>query len=867
MSQLIAVRVKTGTAASPDPPVSMADSRLMNALLLLTTLSGAVGLMHETLWTRRLVDVLGSTAEATSRVFGTFLLGLAIGAALAGWLAPRLRRPLLMCGVMEALIGLTSFPLLFLPEFSDRLLDLVPGFTGSANGAVKLVISLVAIGPASMAMGTVLPLLVAGVRTRARSGDSAGFNGSIYAWNLIGGVLGLLAISLYVLPFAGLGRSMQLCSGLNLVLGIGFMAIDRAWTASSGDSASASPRINQSSVAQRTMATWMPVVAFFSGMTVLAFEMAALRALMLVAPICSFAPPVLLAIVLASLAAGALLACALDRQSARRSIAWLLSLSGLAFVVSPWTFMLVARFADLSPSPTFNQYLAKLVLLGLAAFGAPFVIAGAVFPLTLLRAERHSAETGTWGWLLFVNGIGSWIGSEAANHWLMPAFGPLGSMAAIAILPLSLASAAALGGALKSPGVLITVVAGAGAAAFTAGPLSRRQLINPHLGWKVAEQRSDCDLTAAVVEHSSFGKAILVSNQYLLGSSQAANDQRRQAHLPLLLHSDPHTVAFIGVATGITPGAALLHPEVQRIDAIELSPLIADLADRHFAAENYGLFNDARVNVVIDDARYVLKNRPGVYDVVIGDLILPWSPGEARLYTLEHFSAARRSLKPGGVYVQWLPAYQLTEHQFAIVERTFRAVFPNVELIRRDFRIATPALGLVGWSDDRRIDWPVVEQRCQALKLAGRVLDPSVRNAAGVRMLSLGSLPQPEVRALNSLNDPVVEVDAGVQRVTGRPSAKYLLGGRWLNFLARTAAADGPHPDSPNEGLQKLALQWSRHEGQLLMSQEAGRRLTIAPPPLPEELSADVGADWSEWPSAVRVRQFPDFPMPSSSSN
>ena len=47
--------------------------------LLIAFLSGCAALAHELLWTRRLIDLVGATTGATTRVFGCFFLGLIMG--------------------------------------------------------------------------------------------------------------------------------------------------------------------------------------------------------------------------------------------------------------------------------------------------------------------------------------------------------------------------------------------------------------------------------------------------------------------------------------------------------------------------------------------------------------------------------------------------------------------------------------------------------------------------------------------------------------------------------------------------------------------------------------------------------------------
>ena len=55
---------------------------------LLFVASGAVSLVYEVVWLRRLGLILGGTATAAAITLGAFMAGLAIGAAVAPLLAP-----------------------------------------------------------------------------------------------------------------------------------------------------------------------------------------------------------------------------------------------------------------------------------------------------------------------------------------------------------------------------------------------------------------------------------------------------------------------------------------------------------------------------------------------------------------------------------------------------------------------------------------------------------------------------------------------------------------------------------------------------------------------------------------------------------
>src|SRR6188474_2790874 len=73
-------------------------------------LSGATGLIYEVLWARMLGLVFGATTLAVSTVLAAFMGGLALGSALAGRLAIRIKRPIRAYGLLE--IGIAVYAVL-----------------------------------------------------------------------------------------------------------------------------------------------------------------------------------------------------------------------------------------------------------------------------------------------------------------------------------------------------------------------------------------------------------------------------------------------------------------------------------------------------------------------------------------------------------------------------------------------------------------------------------------------------------------------------------------------------------------------------------------------------------------------------------
>ena len=74
------------------------------AVLAIFVLSGAAGLIYEVVWARQLVLVFGNTTQAISAILTGFFGGMAIGSAVGGRVADRVRRPLRLYGALELVL-------------------------------------------------------------------------------------------------------------------------------------------------------------------------------------------------------------------------------------------------------------------------------------------------------------------------------------------------------------------------------------------------------------------------------------------------------------------------------------------------------------------------------------------------------------------------------------------------------------------------------------------------------------------------------------------------------------------------------------------------------------------------------------------
>src|SRR5688500_18279152 len=81
---------------------------MIAALVAVFVLSGAAGLIYESLWSRYLGLFVGHSAYAQIIVLVIFLGGMSLGAHLAGRRSARIERPLLWYAGVELIVGLLA---------------------------------------------------------------------------------------------------------------------------------------------------------------------------------------------------------------------------------------------------------------------------------------------------------------------------------------------------------------------------------------------------------------------------------------------------------------------------------------------------------------------------------------------------------------------------------------------------------------------------------------------------------------------------------------------------------------------------------------------------------------------------------------
>jgi spermidine synthase len=154
---------------------------------------------------------------------------------------------------------------------------------------------------------------------------------------------------------------------------------------------------------------------------------------------------------------------------------------------------------------------------------------------------------------------------------------------------------------------------------------------------------------------------------------------RLQAMLPLVIHSgEPKSALVIGFGTGITAGAILHHPQLERRVCVELLPAVARAGE--LILENYKAWSDPRMQIHIGDGRQELLRSAERYDLITLEPPPPSAEGVVNLYSTDFYKLASSRLEPNGLLAQWLPLATQNDEGTRSLVRSFLDVFPYATL-------------------------------------------------------------------------------------------------------------------------------------------------------------------------------------------
>ncbi len=692
--------------------------------------SGIAGLVYQVVWSRYLALFLGGSGRAQTIILATFMGGLALGALLLGRRADRTANPLRLYGMLEIGIGFLGllYPLLFEPTRQlflaiVRTLGLSP-FTLSIAAAVTCAVTILV--PTTL-MGGTLPVL--GRYLIAQSRQVGQRIAVLYYLNSLGAVVGSVLAGFFLTRYFGLHGTMFFAALLNLMVAMCCFAM----LALGGDlepvpdagSVSAASAPAARTRGPMTAARIALVVIGISGGVSFLYEIAWIRMLTLVLGSSSNSFALMLAAFIFGITLGSyLLSLKSSDGGYFRILGWCLVGIGLTALVSVMGYehlpvllnQLQNSFAR--DANAYGLYQFSTFLLCFGVMVVPTIFMGATVPAaSRVVADEVSSLGRKVGGVFAINTCGSLLGALLGGLFLLPVLGIKHLIELAVALNLLLGLwvlhanadrprwafldwkvAAAL--ALLVPALYAIKAPEWNLKVFTAATYRVRERIVDLAELKeiVAVRKivyyKDGKDASIAVAHDPTPKGIRERSTVLLinGKADASTNidmytQMMVAHLPMMIHPDPNKVLVVGFGSGVSIGAVSLYePEVA--ECVELIPEVLE-AGEHFRQFNHDVLHNPGVNIVLQDAKTHIQVSPIEYDVIINEPTNPWISGVAGLFSIEYLKAAREKLRPGGLFVQWVQAYEIDDETLFSVLNTCNQVFPysTIQHLRTDIVI------------------------------------------------------------------------------------------------------------------------------------------------------------------------------------
>lgn len=640
---------------------------------------------------------LGHETPSTLAVVTAFFGGLALGAWALDGRVSRSQRPGAWYAALELIIGAWALASVWIiPALNDAAAALI-GVAPSPwrHWLCAFAIPFAGLLPATVAMGATLPAMDRLV-TRLHGGGRR--VGGLYAVNTAGAVAGIVATTWFIIPALGYPMTIALLVLVNLACAVATFF------------GPAQEEQNRSRVearfADQPAAVRVLITVFFTGLLGIAFELLCVRVMSQVLQGTVYTFAAALTIYLTGTAIGAAIYHRVaGRLSFATPLAWLLPATTLACLA---TVMVLRRSQAIQSvvawlGDSYGAAIGGEFILATCVFLVPTIVMGALFS-HLAQAARGAR--GGVGRAVGLNTLGGALAAPVFSVLVLPAIG-----AGKALLVVASGYLALMAGLKLRVGQLVPL-----AAVVALGFVLPADLIivNAPAGFGTAEYREGVMASVAVLENDQ-NRLLKVNNRFRMGGTTSVFAERRQAHIPLLLHPEPKRALFLGVGTGVTSEASLAFENL-RVDAVELIPEVLEFT--HLFRTNTGNASSSRVHYHAADARRFVRASPDKWDVIVADLFHPARDGAGSLYTTEHFEAISKRLDQEGLFCQWVPLYQLDLPMLASIIRTFQEVFPHTEGYIGHFNVETPVLGLIGRRHTPKHRFQSVADRMQAPDVA-----------------------------------------------------------------------------------------------------------------------------------------------------
>jgi len=659
---------------------------MTTTLSLIFFFSGASALIFELLWFHQTGLVFGNSIWATSTVLCSFMGGLAIGNSIAALKGDKVKDPILVYIILEITIAVTGYALVrILPELTSFFSSWFQHFS-----AHHIIINIIRGSSAfclmllpTTAMGATLPVLVKALSMRNKNFGNV--LGLLYGWNTLGAVAGVLLAEIVFIKFFGIRGAGLIAVSFNTTA---ILLSYFLWKKNSSKGpiyeTRARERIKLSHESKRLL-----TASFLSGLTLLALEVIWFRFIILFFSSHSLNFTIMLAVVLAGISIGGLIAAQLFRtkQDIHRILPIVFLVNGTYLTLSYRLADNLLNFAHNQSSEVLIVYLSLLLIFPVSC------LSGVIFTMLGRNIQLHiKSEAMATGFLTLTNTTGGMTGSVLAVL-LIPLIGTELSFFLFALIYgctafiLSYRQLSPQKMKISRYSLLIFLIV---LIFFPFGhmennylKISGKQCLNR--GEKCIAVREGLTETIQYYQKNLLGAPhyqTLITNNFAMSGTQtfAKRYMSLFVYWPVAVHPAPKNALLICFGCGITAKALTDTRVLEHIDIVDISKDILEMSSCVFKTPSTNPLYDPRVKSHIEDGRFFLQTTKKKYDLITAEPPPPASKGVANLYSQEYFQLIYDRLADNGIVTYWLPAHFLKTEEGKSILKGFCNVFSQSSL-------------------------------------------------------------------------------------------------------------------------------------------------------------------------------------------
>ena len=235
-----------------------------------------------------------------------------------------------------------------------------------------------------------------------------------------------------------------------------------------------------------------------------------------------------------------------------------------------------------------------------------------------------------------------------------------------------------------------------------------------------------------VFQNAQFGRVLTLDDVVQTTEGDNFIYHEMLTHVPIIAHGAARRVLIIGGGDGGMAREVLRHKSVEHVTMVEIDAGVVEFSKTYLPMLSNGVFDDPRLNLVINDGAVFMKENTEKFDVIIVDSTDPIGPGEV-LFTDTFYGHAKRSLTDGGILVTQNGVPFMQGDELTNTMRAFQALFTDATCYMATIPTYAGGPMAFGWGTDgnaRQVSLNSLINRWAVADIASDYYTPAVHQGA-----------------------------------------------------------------------------------------------------------------------------------------